>query len=202
MLPFSSASGRLPVSAACAEPSPPIGARAGEAALSHAQRRSAPARCAAFSRVLSRPAGLSLQQRPEYRVRSCGGASHGECLVAGRPAGPVRPAAHGALGLAGQQSTQCPASARGSAEAGPARPFSHHGFLHARVRQAFGAGGGNPHAHAQAHLPWQGFRGCVLCWRKSMFQAQKLTPLPGYLNLKEKKIKEMFDLGIDQGCDC
>lgn len=57
--------------------SPPIGARAGVAALSHAQGPSAPARCAAFSRVLSWPGGLSLQTRPECRVRSCGGASHG-----------------------------------------------------------------------------------------------------------------------------
>lgn len=89
---------------------------------------SAPARCAAFSRVPSRPAGLSLQQRPEFRVRSCGGGgegeSHGECLVAGRPAGPVRPAAHCepvcALGLVGQGSSECPATSHGSAEA---RPF-------------------------------------------------------------------------------
>lgn len=131
MLPFSSASGcRHP--RACAEPSPPIGARAGVAALSHAPGLSAPARCAAFSRVPSRPAGLSLQQPPEYRVRSCVGAGHGECLVVGGPAGPVRPAAHVelmcALGLAGPGSTQCPTSADGPAAARPVRPFLLHGF--------------------------------------------------------------------------
>lgn len=123
---------RLPASAACAEPWPPIGARAGVAAFSHAKGLSAPARCAVFSRVLSRPTGVSLQQPSECRVRSCSGVSHGECLVAGRPTGPVRPAAHGepmcALGLAGQGSTQCPATSRCSTEARPIRPFLHHGF--------------------------------------------------------------------------
>lgn len=157
-----------------------------------------------FSRVLSRPAGLSLQPRPEYRVRSCGGASHGECLVvAGRPAGPVRPAAHGepmcALGLAGQRSTQCPASSHGSAEARPARPFPHHGFSARTCAAGVWGGGQKPGCTrasppAPAGLSWM----CPVLEKKYV-QAQKLTPLPGYLNLKEKKKKQMFDLGIDQG---
>lgn len=66
---------RPPPSAACAEPSPPIGARAGGAALFHAQGLSAPARGVVFSRVQSRISGLSLQRRPECRVPCCGGKS-------------------------------------------------------------------------------------------------------------------------------
>lgn len=153
---------RLPASAACAESWPPIGARAGVAAFSHAKGLSAPARCAVFSRVLSRPTGVSLQQESECRVRSCGGVSHGECLVAGRPTDPVRPAAHGepmcALGLAGQDrgplSVQRPPVAL--QKRGLSDPFSTTAFLHARVRQASGAGGGRPGTYSEAHLPWHG----------------------------------------------
>lgn len=190
MLPFSSASGR-PRRPPCAEPSPPIGARVGVAAPSHARG----AECACALRGLftcpSRPAGLSLQQRPEFRVRSCGGGgegeSHGECLVVGRPAGPVRPAAHGeplcALGLIGQGSGVWSVSGvRPWLCRSEAISLSTMALPHARVRQSVWGRGREPDAHAEAHLPWQGFSGCVLCWRKTKIQARKVTPLPRYSN--------------------